>query len=282
VDPSLEEKRRVLDHASFGARVAEDEVDQLAAYFVETDQWKRVLQGDVDIIYGPKGSGKSALYSLLIKNADALFDRAVVVIPAEQPRGAPVFKDVVQAPPTSEGEFIALWKLYLLCLIAELLREYGVETDAATARCFARRRTDAAARCLTKRSSGDGRATAPPPASTRRCTSYATPTPPNSSTTASASPRSANASATRTCRPRCATPSRPMRPPTPSYAAGAATRPRGADPRSPAHPSIADNKRSRIAANYRSRSHAGCVFSEAIRGVYSRERFFSEAGLEPR
>ena len=121
----------MLDGASFGARVAEDEVDQLAAYFVETDQWKRVLQGDVDIVYGPKGSGKSALYSLLIKNADVLFDRNVVVIPAEQPRGAPVFKDVVKAPPTSEGEFIALWKLYLLCLIAELLRDYGVETEAA-------------------------------------------------------------------------------------------------------------------------------------------------------
>jgi hypothetical protein len=124
-------KQVVLKGASFGARVAEEEVDQLADYFVETDQWERLLQGDVDIVYGPKGSGKSALYSLLIKNADGLFDRGVVVIPAEQPRGAPAFKDIVNAPPTSEAEFIALWKLYLLCLIAELLREYGVETKPA-------------------------------------------------------------------------------------------------------------------------------------------------------
>lgn len=125
------EKRRILEDASFGARVAEEEVDQLVDYFVETDQWKRVLGGDVDIVYGPKGSGKSALYSLLVKNADPLFDRGIVVIPAEQPRGAPAFKDIVKEPPTSEDEFIALWKLYLLCLIAELLREYGVATEPA-------------------------------------------------------------------------------------------------------------------------------------------------------
>jgi ABC-type lipoprotein export system ATPase subunit len=33
-------------------------------YFVETDQWKRLLRGEVDIVYGPKGSGKSALLAV--------------------------------------------------------------------------------------------------------------------------------------------------------------------------------------------------------------------------
>jgi hypothetical protein len=131
VAEASDRKRAVLESASFGARVAEDEVDQLADYFVETDQWKRLLRGEVDIVYGPKGSGKSALYSLLVKNADALFDRGIVVIPAELPRGAPAFKDIVGDPPTSETEFVALWKLYFLCLVAELLRDYGVATPPA-------------------------------------------------------------------------------------------------------------------------------------------------------
>ncbi len=39
--------------------------DQLASYFVETDHWGRLYSDEVDIIYGPKGAGKSALYSLL-------------------------------------------------------------------------------------------------------------------------------------------------------------------------------------------------------------------------
>ena len=34
-------------------------------------------------------------------------------------------------PPTSEAEFVGLWKAYFLSLIAGILREYGVETDEA-------------------------------------------------------------------------------------------------------------------------------------------------------
>lgn len=124
-------KRTTLEQANFGARVAEEEADQLVEYFVETDQWRRVLNGDVDVIYGPKGSGKSALYSLLVGSGDELFDRGIVILAAERPRGAPAFRDVVDNPPTTESEFVALWKLYFLCLLAELLRDYGVATPEA-------------------------------------------------------------------------------------------------------------------------------------------------------
>jgi hypothetical protein len=34
---NTETKRSVLDQTNFGARVAEEEVDELAEYFVETD-----------------------------------------------------------------------------------------------------------------------------------------------------------------------------------------------------------------------------------------------------
>ena len=128
-DPQL--KHETLDATSFGARVAEEEVDELGEYFVETDQWKRLYRGDVDVVYGAKGSGKSALYSLLVERGNELFDRNIVILAAEQPRGAPAFKDIVEDPPTSEREFVALWKLYLLCLVAELLREYDVRTPEA-------------------------------------------------------------------------------------------------------------------------------------------------------
>jgi hypothetical protein len=133
-DDNLSEmKHAVLEAVSFGERIAEDEVDQLAAYFVETDQWRRIIRGDVDIVYGAKGSGKSAIYSLLMTRTDQLFDRGILVAAAENPRGAPAFKDLVTDPPASEAEFIALWKLYLLCLVAETFREYGVGGDDAQA-----------------------------------------------------------------------------------------------------------------------------------------------------
>ena len=34
--------------------------------FVETDQWSRIVKGEIDIVRGDKGAGKSAIYSLLI------------------------------------------------------------------------------------------------------------------------------------------------------------------------------------------------------------------------
>jgi hypothetical protein len=51
-------KQEVLANTDFGHRVAEDEIDALAGYFVETDNWKRLIAGDIDVVYGPKGSGK--------------------------------------------------------------------------------------------------------------------------------------------------------------------------------------------------------------------------------
>jgi hypothetical protein len=123
-------KREVLANTTFGERVAEDESTELAAYFVETDQWHRIFRGEVDVIYGTKGAGKSAIYSLLIDRRDALFlDRQIIVTPGENPRGAPAFKDLVADPPTSEREFVGLWKLYLLTLVAHQLREWGISPE---------------------------------------------------------------------------------------------------------------------------------------------------------
>jgi hypothetical protein len=49
-------KHDILASTTFGQRIAEDEVDALVSYFVETDQCRKVISGEVDVIYGPKGS----------------------------------------------------------------------------------------------------------------------------------------------------------------------------------------------------------------------------------
>jgi hypothetical protein len=124
-------KMQVLQASNFGKRVAEDESSELEKYFVETDHWARTYRGDVDVIYGPKGSGKSALYSLLIRKTDQLFDRGIMIVSAEKPRGTPIFKDIQQDPPTSVAEFVGLWKLYFLTLINSVLTEYEANSQAA-------------------------------------------------------------------------------------------------------------------------------------------------------
>lgn len=78
-------KRDVLLELTVGSRVAEDEAEELAAYFVETDQWRKVMKGKADIILGPKGSGKSAIYSTLLRRSNELLDGNMLLISAENP-----------------------------------------------------------------------------------------------------------------------------------------------------------------------------------------------------
>lgn len=125
------ERLALLKTITFGERVAEDETKALGQYFVETDQWDRIFDGKVDVIRGDKGSGKSAIYSLLDSKANQLFDRRVLLTTAENPRGDTVFTDLVSEPPTSENEFVFLWKLYYVSLVAAKLKEFDIANDKA-------------------------------------------------------------------------------------------------------------------------------------------------------
>jgi len=115
-------KRDILASSTFGQRIAEDEADQLISYFVETEQWRKVISGQVDVVYGPKGSGKSALYSLLRQKRETLREQGIFMAAGESIRGTPVFEALVADPPASEDQFRGLWKLYFLSLIGTVLR----------------------------------------------------------------------------------------------------------------------------------------------------------------
>ena len=123
------DKKAVLRSITFGHRVAEDETDVLSTYFVETDHWERLYRGDIDIVYGPKGSGKSALYALLLSKNTDLFDRNTLLVAGENPRGATAFRDLVTDPPANEREFIGLWKLYVASLLHSALAEFGIRNE---------------------------------------------------------------------------------------------------------------------------------------------------------
>ena len=132
---SVQTVEDVLRNLKLGSRVAEDEADTLASYFVETDQFRRLLRGEIDVVFGPKGAGKSAIYSALLGRADEMFDAGVTLVAGEIPRGTPAFRDVVIDPPTSEAEFTAIWKFYILSLVNGLLEDFDVKGDpAATVR----------------------------------------------------------------------------------------------------------------------------------------------------
>lgn len=126
------DKLNLLRSLEIGERVAEEEAEKLEKYFVETEQWRQMEAGEVDVVYGPKGSGKSALYTLLNKKENEFFDRGILLAAGENVRGATVFRSVVSDPPPSEMAFQYLWKLYCLTLIASTLRSYGVTSGNAS------------------------------------------------------------------------------------------------------------------------------------------------------
>jgi hypothetical protein len=123
-------KLEVLAATTFGQRIAENEADTLNSYFVETEQWRKVISGQVDVVYGPKGSGKSALYALLRSKRDSLSEEGVILAPGENVRGTPVFEALVMDPPTGEEQFRGLWKVYFLSLIGTAFRIGGLSGDS--------------------------------------------------------------------------------------------------------------------------------------------------------
>ena len=114
--------REILAKSRFGGRTAEEEQTELSAFFVETPYWRSVFEGEVDVVYGSKGSGKTAIYTLLLNRSLELRQRGILVIAAENPRGAPAFGVLAQNPPKTEFDFINLWTLYFLILLAHRLQ----------------------------------------------------------------------------------------------------------------------------------------------------------------
>lgn len=122
------DKQAILNDINFGHGTAESEVDHLASYFVETTAWSDVFQGRDDFVFGPKGSGKSAIYALLLSRKKDLQKRGIMVVGAENLRGEPVFSSLPKDEPLTQTDFIFLWKLYFLTLIGYALR--GLPTVA--------------------------------------------------------------------------------------------------------------------------------------------------------
>lgn len=106
-----------------GSRVAEQETEGLKTYFQETQLWHSILNEKVDIVFGCKGSGKSALYTYLPNKEYELLERNVHLLLAENPRGTIAFKDLSTTPPKNEFEFQSIWKLYFIVLISQRLTD---------------------------------------------------------------------------------------------------------------------------------------------------------------
>ncbi len=122
-------KQKVLEDLNIGNGVAELERDLLKEFFLESLDWKRLKDGRIDLILGPKGSGKSALFFHLIDHESELHDKGIFLVSSENSAGDSVFASVAPGSIKSEDDFVRIWKLYFLILILSTLKKNGVRSD---------------------------------------------------------------------------------------------------------------------------------------------------------
>lgn len=109
--------KQVLAQLDLGKSVAEFD-ESLEKYFVETGVFRALVQDKVDVVAGDKGTGKTAIYRILQKRYKSIpAMRGVEFLPAFNPSGNPVFQKLTEREVLSEGEYIRLWKAYLLSLV---------------------------------------------------------------------------------------------------------------------------------------------------------------------
>lgn len=107
----------LLASLTFGDPMAENEFQTLASYFLETDQYQRTLRGEVNLVVGRKGTGKTALFSQVRDRVRRNKKNIVVDL---KPEGYQLLKlkdDVFGylAQGAKEHLVVAFWE-YLLCL----------------------------------------------------------------------------------------------------------------------------------------------------------------------
>lgn len=124
-------KLELIQKVTFGESIAELEAQKLKDYFLKTEFWKLFRNGTNDIVYGAKGAGKSAIYTSITNDIDTLFDEGILVSIAENPTGNTAFSNLKNDPPTTEIEFVRLWKLYFLVITAQVFEEYEINDKHA-------------------------------------------------------------------------------------------------------------------------------------------------------
>lgn len=120
-DDTVTTVKHILKDLQLGNSVAEFD-NQLETYFVETQPFRNLVRDEKDIIAGDKGTGKTALFKVLHKRFPSIPElRNVMVIPAFNLAGNPIFQALTAKDRLEEGEYVQLWKAFVLALVGNWL-----------------------------------------------------------------------------------------------------------------------------------------------------------------
>ncbi len=121
----IEKEHTLLERLTFGASAAENEIRELSGYYLETDQFQRALRGEVRLVVGRKGSGKTAIF---VQVRDRTRQERQHIVLDLRPDGYQLlkFKEMVLkylGPGSLEHTVTAFWEYLLLLEICYKLLE---------------------------------------------------------------------------------------------------------------------------------------------------------------
>lgn len=123
-NPLVKEVLRSLD---LGSSVAEFD-ESLEKYFVENEAFHALVNGKADVIAGDKGTGKTAVYRILQKRFGTMPELdGIEVLAGFNPAGNPIFQKLVQQQALTEGQYVSVWKAYVLSLVGNWILEIAGE-----------------------------------------------------------------------------------------------------------------------------------------------------------
>lgn len=121
----VDEPKTFLERLNLGASAAENELQDLGNYYLQTDEYRRAIRGEVRVITGRKGTGKTALFAQL---RDKLRQNKSNVVLDLRPEGFQLLKfkerilDYLEEG-TREHTITAFWEYLLLLEVCYKLLE---------------------------------------------------------------------------------------------------------------------------------------------------------------
>lgn len=129
-DPHAIEAGGLLQSLAVGDPTAENEMTTLHNYYLQTDQYHRAVRGDVNLIVGRKGSGKTALFIQIRDKIRSDRNKIVVDLKPEGYQLIKIKEDILSY--LSEGArqhlIIAFWEYLILLEVAYKILEKDKST----------------------------------------------------------------------------------------------------------------------------------------------------------
>jgi len=134
----VSEPQTLLERLNLGASSAENELMEIGHYYLETDEFRRALRGEVRVVAGRKGSGKTALFAQLRNKLRQHKSRIVLDL---RPEGFQLLKfkervlDYLEEG-TKEHTITVFWEYLLLLEICHKLLEKDFTTHMRDQRLY--------------------------------------------------------------------------------------------------------------------------------------------------